>query len=184
MWNPVDITDSVLLERWVAVMQPMNKDYKRMCVSTVVALMAQTIGESWLFQKEHFDIALRFHFVPKRRRYQLANVGFCGITTPAEVLELVVDKGYEFMVRHRINSLFAIRPKNMIHEGIETMHQLVPLHPKLRVVVEHDAPSSFMWRIEHRELTTDQQGDSFVGLPRLQRSRRFRQFGDVVSQKA
>ncbi len=151
VWTQVNIQDMELCQRWVNVIRPMNRDYHALSINQLRRWMQAGRGETWYFPGASFAIALRFQYIPKRNRYQLANVGFTGQITPQCALDLVVEKCQEFLGRQEAHSLFGLRPKHMLHPGIEAFHQLVPHDPRLNVTVEHDAPGMIMWNIKYRE---------------------------------
>ena len=113
----------------------------------------------WYYRGQGFDIALRYHYVSKRGRWQLANVGFLGDVEPRIPLEVVLEKSKEFLIEQGCSSLFAIRPKQMTNPGIEAFHRLVPEHPELKVTVEHETADRLMWNLDIRELA-DAKGES------------------------
>ena len=95
MWHEVVISDNKLVERWIEVMRWMDFNYHSLDFAKVRSWMARTTGETWYYDDGQLEIAIRLYFVPKRRRYQLANVGFRGQAMPADVLEIVISKALE-----------------------------------------------------------------------------------------
>ncbi len=145
MWTRLTVSDVALVERWVAVMQPMNRNYSTLKVAEVRGWMATSLGETWYYRSQRGEIALRFEFIAKRERYQLYNVGFLGALEPAEALDLTIERCMAFVQEHEIDSIFALRPKNMDHPGIEAFHRLVPFHPRVAATLRHDSPRLMMW---------------------------------------
>lgn len=152
MWTRLTVSDVALIERWVAVMRPMNGNYNNLKVADVRGGMATGLGETWYYCSERGEIALRFEFMAKRQRYQLYNAGFLGVLEPTEALDLAVERFKCFLLEHQIESLFALRPKNMDDPGIEAFHRLVPTHPQIVVTVCHNTPRMIMWELSHCDI--------------------------------
>ena len=151
MWTRLAVSDVALIERWVAVMRPMDRNYSALKVAEVRGWMATSLGETWYYRSERGEIALRFEFIAKRQRYQLYNVGFLGALEPAEALDITIERCLDFVREHGVESIFALRPKNIAHPGIEAFHRLVPLHPRVAATLRHDSPRLMMWDLAPRD---------------------------------
>ena len=156
MWREVDRDNTRLMECWCRIIRSMNGDYAaRMDVGELLRNMGDEQGCTWYYDGNGFDIALRFHYVPKRDQYQLANIGFLGDVEPEAVLELAIEKCTEFLRARGKTHFFALRPKGMDHPGIERFHQLVPDHPKIDFAIEQDWREMMLCRVGPRELLTE-----------------------------
>src|SRR5262249_35371542 len=88
----------------------------------------------------------------RRRQFEIVSVGFVGAMPAAAALDLVVEKTIEFLKARSASSAFARRPKRMASPQITQLHDLVPGHPRLKVTVEKESPSTVRSNIDFPEL--------------------------------
>lgn len=132
-WTLIRRGNIALAERFLEIMSQMDGSYARLDREVACERMVREFCNYYHYQGFELEIALGFQWNSRRRRHCLRSVGFVGNITPEGALELVIEKGLQFLNEHEQASVYAIQPYRMDNPRIIVFYQLLRNHAGIKV---------------------------------------------------
>lgn len=132
----------------MSIMQQMDHGYGGLTRRDIVQSLEHESGEVWHYQGATFEIAVMFRFIAERRQWHMAHVGFVGDVEPADVLDINILRGREFLQSHAVTSALAVRPKVVDYQPLGQYHGLCLTHPQLKITILNDTDIRQLWQVE------------------------------------
>jgi hypothetical protein len=132
--------------RYVDIMCQMNRpSYATNHPEKIVRRMARFPCEYFYFLGDGFEVVCGLKWFRRSRLYRLMSVGFVGAITPAEALELVVERGRHFFREKFIDRIAAVEPAVMENPAILEFYRLMRRHPCLAVRGHRIGGGTYLW---------------------------------------
>jgi hypothetical protein len=160
-WTLITPERRQLAYRYLEVMYQMNRPvYASEPAEVVAPRMLRRRHEFYHCEGAGFEAVVGFRWYRRRHQYELKSLGFTGQITPADALELIVAKIAEFIRRHQLQRIFAVRPFAMESQAVLQLYELAMHHPALDIRGNHRlATGTFIWiRLSQNEVKDSTPG--------------------------
>jgi len=109
-------------------------------------------GAAYYLWTANSEAVVRLAYAEERLQHHVMSVGFVGDMSPQQALDQIVQCTIDYLIERRARSVFAIAPKRMDSQEVLNLYDLVPTHPRLRVITEAESPRGRRWNIDFPEL--------------------------------
>ena len=152
-WLHVTTDTMDLVRRMFAVMYRMDSSFRIENASTFCSWpghKSEMWGGAYYYWTADCEVVLRLNFLG-RQGFEVC-VGFVGNISPREALDLMIDRGVEYLKSQGRERALGRPSKSIKNQRLIELYDLLPSHPRVNVTVKKETPSGKLLLIDVPEL--------------------------------
>lgn len=147
MWTVLAADDTERMDRCAAIMRRMDGAYASLSGAYLAYRICAEGVEVHHYSAEGMEGVMMFHFHARKAQWRVWTTGFVGRDDAMEWCRLGMARLGDFMTRHHVEEVVAVRRLFLDHPTLERGYDIVPSHEDFDVTVLHVMRDCVVWRI-------------------------------------